>query len=106
MRKLVRNIEYSRTTMIYQMVTLGWSLWVYEELWVQEGKIILCPLTQNSYSMTISNISPEAIGPVVYQILCRAFLNWGKKNLSNGPGHLINMADLSIGSKTNSSSPD
>ena len=46
--------------------------WVYEDLWVQEMKVILRPLNQDSHILTISSISSKVTEPIITQVSYRA----------------------------------
>ena len=43
--------------------------WVYEDLWVQEVKIILRPLNQDSHILTILIISSKATEPTTTKFI-------------------------------------
>ena len=57
-----------------------------------QGPLAL-PLTQDSHSMTISNIYPytKATGPIVTKFYIELPWAKGTKLCSNSPGHTINM---------------
>ena len=69
------------------------------ELGHMTNKVIVCPLTQ-SYSMTISNISSKATGPVVTKFHVEPPGTEWTKMCSNRPGHMTGMATAPIYGKT------
>ena len=64
--------------------------------------VIVCPLTQNAHSLTISNIYPysKATGPIVTKFHIQLPWAKGTKLRSNSPGHMINIAAMPVHGKT------
>ena len=62
--------------------------WVYEDLWVQEVKVILRPLNQGSHILTILSFSSKVTRSIItkFHIELPSFII-----CSNGPGHMPNM---------------
>ena len=66
------------------------------DLWVEEVNIIVWPLTQDSHSTAVSNISSKANGPNVTKFLVGPPWAEETKIYTNPQGHMTNMATMPI----------